>query len=121
MRRLCAVVLALSLGVAGTLDWSARAGAPVPEPKPLALVGALIRTQTDAGDFVGTVVVRDGKIIARGPNVAVPADARRIDVAGHVITPGLIDAHGTLRLNAAAARETGRGGDLNILDAVDPF
>src|SRR5437868_1456778 len=111
MRRLCAVALVLTLASA----WSLRAagdsappGTPVPEPRPLALVGGLIRTQTDAGDFVGTIVVRDGKIPALGPNVAAPPDARRIDVAGHVITPGLIDAHGSLRLNATAARESGR-------------
>src|SRR5206468_1964248 len=69
MRRLCAVVLALSLASA----WSLRAAVPVPEPRPLALVGGLIRTQTDAGDFVGTIVVRDGKIVALGPDLAVPA------------------------------------------------
>src|SRR3954463_5422400 len=123
MRRLCAVALVLTLASA----WSLRAAAPVPEPRPLALVGGLIRTQTDAGDFVGTLVVRDGKIAALGPNVAVPADAprtrppgprepRRIDVAGHVIPPGLIDPHGSLRLNMAAARESGRTAELNILD-----
>jgi imidazolonepropionase-like amidohydrolase len=97
------------------------AWAPTPDARTLALVGGLIRTQTDAGDFVGTLVVRDGKIAALGPNVAVPADARRIDAAGHVITPGLIDAHGVLGLNPAAAREGGRDAGLNILDAVDPF
>src|SRR3982750_2356374 len=73
MRRLCAVALVLSLASA----WSLRAAVPVPEPRPLALVGGLIRTQTDAGDFVGTIVVRDGKIVAIGPNAPVPPDAHR--------------------------------------------
>src|SRR3954463_15054652 len=117
MRRLCAVALVLTLASA----WSLRAAAPVPEPRPLALVGGLIRTQTDAGDFVGTLVVRNGKIVAMGPNVPVPAAPRRIDAAAHIIPPGLIDAHGALRLNLVAARESGRDASLNILDAVDPF
>ena len=94
--------------------------APAPS-RPTALTGALIRTQTDAGDFVGTVIIDDGKITAIGPNVAVPADAVRIDVPHHVITPGLIDAHSELWMNAAAARESGSAGTLNILDGVDPF
>jgi imidazolonepropionase-like amidohydrolase len=40
----------------------------------------------------GTVLIRDGKIAAVGANVAVPADAQRIDATGKWVTPGLIDA-----------------------------
>ncbi len=41
------------------------------------------------------IVARDGRIIAVGSagNVAVPADARRIDLAGMTLLPGLIDMH----------------------------
>jgi imidazolonepropionase-like amidohydrolase len=100
---------------------AAENAAPAPEQPPIALVGGLIRTQTDDGDFVGTVVVRGGKIVAVGKDVPVPADAVRIDVSKCVITPGLIDARGVLGLNVAAAKEGGRDGTLNILDAVDPY
>lgn len=43
----------------------------------------------------GTVLVRDNRIAAVGRRgeVPVPADARRIDVAGTTIVPGFIDAH----------------------------
>ena len=40
----------------------------------------------------GTVLMRDGKIVAVGANVAIPADARRIDAAGRWVTPGLVNA-----------------------------
>jgi imidazolonepropionase-like amidohydrolase len=40
----------------------------------------------------GTVIVRDGKIVAVGAGVAVPNDARRIDATGKWVTPGLINA-----------------------------
>jgi imidazolonepropionase-like amidohydrolase len=40
----------------------------------------------------GTVLVRDGKIVAVGANVAVPNDATRIDATGKWVTPGLINA-----------------------------
>jgi imidazolonepropionase-like amidohydrolase len=94
--------------------------APAP-PRISALLGAMIRTQSDAGDFVGTIVLDDGKITAIGPNVAVPANAVRIDVSHCVITPGLIDARSVLWLTSGAAKETGVTGNLNILDGVDPF
>jgi imidazolonepropionase-like amidohydrolase len=40
----------------------------------------------------GTVLVRDGKIVAVGANVPVPNDATRIDATGKWVTPGLINA-----------------------------
>ena len=42
----------------------------------------------------GTILVRDGRIVAIGPDVPVPAGAQRIDVQGKTIIPGLINAHG---------------------------
>lgn len=44
----------------------------------------------------GTVVIRDGLIVAVGANAAVPADARIIDGTGLTIYPGLIDANTSL-------------------------
>jgi imidazolonepropionase-like amidohydrolase len=41
-----------------------------------------------------TVVVRDGRIVAAGRSVTLPAGARRIDVSGKTIMPGLVNAHG---------------------------
>jgi imidazolonepropionase-like amidohydrolase len=38
----------------------------------------------------GTVVVRDGRIVAAGANVAVPADARIVDASGKWVTPGIV-------------------------------
>ncbi len=39
------------------------------------------------------VVVTDGKVVAAGAGVTIPADARRIDLPGMTILPGLIDLH----------------------------
>lgn len=41
----------------------------------------------------GTILVDNGKIVAAGRDVSVPADAHVVDAAGAVVTPGLIDAH----------------------------
>lgn len=39
------------------------------------------------------VVVTDGRIVAAGANVAVPAGAKRVDLGGLTLLPGLIDMH----------------------------
>jgi len=66
----------------------------------IALVGARIVTMAGGrgrpGSEVidnGTIVVKDNRIEAIGTNVSIPAGARRIDVKGKTIIPGLIDAH----------------------------
>src|ERR1700691_228556 len=39
------------------------------------------------------VLVRDGRIEALGPNIAIPAGAQVLDGSGKTLLPGLIDAH----------------------------
>ena len=54
------------------------------------------RVITMRGDEVidnGTVVVDRNRITAVGANVAIPPDAKVIDVAGKTIMPGIIDVH----------------------------
>jgi imidazolonepropionase-like amidohydrolase len=41
-----------------------------------------------------TLLIRDGRILAVGSHVKVPAGAARIDATGKTIIPGLISAHG---------------------------
>ncbi|MGI4878308.1 MAG: amidohydrolase family protein [Janthinobacterium lividum] len=47
------------------------------------------------------VVVTDGHVVASGSGVAIPADARRIDLPGMTILPGLIDLHVHLTSDAS--------------------
>lgn len=58
----------------------------------VAIEGGTVHTMTGAPIQNGTVLVRDGRIVAVGQNVAVPAGARRIDARGKVVTPGFIDS-----------------------------
>ncbi len=41
----------------------------------------------------GDVLIRDGKMVAIGPDLATPAGARVIDATGKFVMPGIIDAH----------------------------
>lgn len=49
----------------------------------------------ETGRFVENPVVTvvDGKVASVGSGSAIPADAKRIDLAGHTLLPGLIDMH----------------------------
>lgn len=42
----------------------------------------------------GTLLIRDGRIVAVGKRVKLPAGVMRIDATGKTIIPGLINAHG---------------------------
>jgi imidazolonepropionase-like amidohydrolase len=46
----------------------------------------------------GTVVIRDGRIVAAGQGVAIPAGARVIDATGKWVTPGIIAGFSRLGL-----------------------
>ena len=50
----------------------------------------------------GTIVIRDGLIVALGAGVEVPADARVVDGTGLTVYPGLFDSFGTIGLTAAS-------------------
>ncbi len=50
-----------------------------------------------------TVLIRDGRIAAVGTGVAIPADARRIDGRGKVVTPGFFHVQGAIGLGVGRA------------------
>ncbi len=67
---------------------------PVPPAGTLvAITNATIMTASHGTIEKGTVVIRNGKIAAVGPAVAVPAGAQVIDGTGRYVIPGIIDAH----------------------------
>src|SRR5207253_8234623 len=53
---------------------------------------------TAAGPTIqnGSVLLRDGKIVAVGANLSAPSDAVIVDATGKFLTPGLIDTHSHL-------------------------
>lgn len=62
----------------------------------VALTNARIITMADKDGGiipVGTVLIENNRIKAVGANIAIPASAKQVDLAGKTIIPGLIDAH----------------------------
>lgn len=75
---------------------------------------------TVSGDDIenGTVVIRDGKIVAVGANVSVPTGAQTVDARGMFVYPGMMDAGTSIGLvevgqGANGTVDTSEVGDLN--------
>lgn len=76
-----AVALVLSLGAASAAH-----------AQTIAITGGKVFPVSAPPIDNGTVLIRDGRIVAVGANVAVPADAKRIDATGKWVTPGIFNA-----------------------------
>ncbi len=63
----------------------------------------------------GTVIIRDGKIVAVGANLAIPDGAVRVDARGKWVTPGFINSATTLGLSEAGGPRF--SGGYNDVDA----
>lgn len=65
----------------------------------VAITGAKVYPVSSAPIENATVLMRDGKIVAVGANVTIPAGAQRIDAAGKWVTPGLVNASTQIGVN----------------------
>ncbi|HEV2148750.1 MAG TPA: amidohydrolase family protein [Longimicrobiaceae bacterium] len=67
--------------------------APLSAQGVVAIEGGTVHTMAGAPIEGGTVLIRDGRVVAVGRDVAVPPGARRIDARGKQVTPGFFDSH----------------------------
>lgn len=81
----------------------------------LALTNAELETVTRGRIARGMLLVREGRIAALGRNLAVPNNARTMDLQGRLVTPGLIEAH-----SHAGLMEDGLPGDEDVNELTDP-
>jgi cytosine/adenosine deaminase-related metal-dependent hydrolase len=92
------------------------------KPGEYLITGAQLLTMDDKlGEIPnGAVHVRDGAIVAVGPNLDVPG-AERIDAHGAVVMPGFVDTHWHLWATLARGLgTTGKGSFDKAMDAVAP-
>lgn len=118
---LLAFPIALPVAFAAALAQSPGPGGPATAPiSDYALTN--VRIVTAPGKVIerGTVLTRDGRIAAVGAQVNIPAGVVRMDLTGHTVFPGLIDAATSIGLPSpmralpaaapAATPDGGRGG-----------
>lgn len=71
--------------------------------------GATIETVSKAGTIQnGTVLLRNGKIEAVGPEVDLPTDAKIVDVSGQTIMPALIDIYHPITISGLSSGSASR-------------
>jgi imidazolonepropionase-like amidohydrolase len=96
---------------------------------PFALVGGRVVPVAGAPVEDGVVLVRDGRIEAVGRGLRVPEGVERVEVAGKVVLPGLVDAHTHLGVHEEgdgwAGQDTNELTDpvtpqVRALDAINP-
>jgi imidazolonepropionase-like amidohydrolase len=115
------VLLACALGLANA--------APA-QTQTIAIVGGTVHPVAGPPIEGGTVLLRDGRILAVGRDITVPDDALRIDAAGRWVTPGLIQTGTTLGVHLLdvggqlETREDSLEGPIkpsfNVAEAIDP-
>ena len=94
-------VLRGAAGALGVLAVTLAFAAPA-TAQTYAIQGGTIHTLA-GNTFVGTVVVRDGRILEVGPNVQAPAGAEIVDATGQHVYPGMFDAVSQLGLTEIGA------------------
>jgi imidazolonepropionase-like amidohydrolase len=119
-----------TVGLAGALGAMVLAAAVPCVAQSVAITGGTVYPVSGPKIEHGTVLLRDGVIVAVGAGVPVPAGATIIDATGRWITPGLIASATTLGIklfesNAELETEEDTvAGDVNaavnLADALDP-
>ncbi len=96
----------------------------------IAIINGTVAAMTGRSPAPGTVLIKDGKILAAGPGVDVPAEAEVIDARGGWIMPGLVEAHCHVGIMEEIYRVEGNDGNettdpitphLRALDAINPM
>jgi imidazolonepropionase-like amidohydrolase len=92
----------------------AFAGPAAQSPPAAAFTGLRLIDGTDRAPIDNaTIVVREGRIVAAGKDVAVPAGARTVSLAGKTVIPGLVNAHG--HVGDTVGLEAGRYSAENVM------
>ena len=89
----------------------------------IAIVGGTVHTVTGEPIEGGTVLIRDGRIVAVGTGVEIPAGARRIEASGRFVTPGLFDPYsnlGLVEVDQVSGTRDERMNDDAVTPAFDP-
>jgi hypothetical protein len=118
-----AMSLLAVLAAAAVAQAQPAAGPPAgsgDQEKVLAIVGADVHTVTHEVVRRGTILIKAGKIVEVGQQVAVPDGAEVIDAKGKVVCPGFV----VLGMSGIGLRTAPGGegpGTADVSDSLDPF
>lgn len=96
----------------------------------LAIINGYVKTISGEDIENGQVLVENGKIIAVGTDLEIPADAEIIDAKGMLVTPGLVDGHCHIGLFEEGIGFEGEDGNedvepltpqLRAIDGINPM
>ncbi len=76
------------------------------QPRDLLIRGGRIIDPADGFDEVADLLVREGRIAARGRDLGTPDGSEQFDAGGLVVAPGLVDPHCHLRTPGHEHKET---------------
>jgi imidazolonepropionase-like amidohydrolase len=126
VRRLPLRTLTLVLASLAVLAWPAAEArlegqqAQATTPGVVAIRNATLVTVTRGTIQRGTIVLRDGKILAIGTNAPIPAGAEVIDGTGKFVSPGIIDAHSHIANDAINEGATAVSSMTDMKEVLDP-
>ncbi len=86
---------------------------------PIVIRNANVLTITK-GRFLGSIVIRDGKIVEAGPKVTIPGDARVIEAGGQYVMPGIVDPHSHIASESTNEGSISVSSMVSIADVLDP-
>ena len=93
-------------GLAIAISFAATSGA---QAQTIAITGGTVYPVSGPRIENGTVLIRDGRIVAVGASVTIPDGATRIDARGKWVTPGFINSATTLGLSEAGSPQFSGG------------
>lgn len=99
------------------------AGAAGAQERAIAIRGGTVLPVDGPAIPNGTVVMRGGKIVAVGANVAIPAGAEIVEARGKYVLPGLVDAMTSLGMTASDMNEASDPvtPQLRVFEAFNPY
>ncbi|MFN7159868.1 MAG: hypothetical protein ACK4MR_14430, partial [Erythrobacter cryptus] len=109
------------LAIAAAATFGSIAAPATAQDRAIALTGARILTMAGEPIENGTLVIHNGKIVAVGADVAIPADATRVAADGRVIMPGIVDTHSHIGQVAGADGSGPIQPEVRAMDSIDPF
>ena len=101
--------------------FTAYGSTEIPKQEDVLFRNATVWTNEKEGKLLNTdVLVQKGKIVKVGKNITAPASARIIDATGMHLTPGIIDEHSHMALDATNEMGQAITSEVRAGDVVDP-